>query len=308
MHAEHEHYHHDGAENNAAMHRFAVFIRDAAHGGVRQADNAEADQHRKGAEERRVDNVADSFRRHQLRIDSAQFGYRRIKPARLMNHGEQQQKGAHQHHQALHSVVEHAGAKAAEGGVERDSAAENQQAGIVRNTCSGLQQSRAADKLHRHRADKGHQQADARQPDQQRAAIAGIKHIVQRHRIIAARQNSEFLPQHAERQPDRRHLNHRQQYPAKTIFIGRAGSANKRTGTDIGGGDGHRQYKPAHGAAAEKIFSEKTALTLFAHGKHRQPGDQRQVSQQRKNDFTFHRYPLTAYRETPDVPSTSTAR
>jgi hypothetical protein len=45
MHAKHQDRHHDGADDNAAVHRFAVFIGDTAHGGMRQANHAEADQH-----------------------------------------------------------------------------------------------------------------------------------------------------------------------------------------------------------------------------------------------------------------------
>ncbi len=84
--------------------------------------------------------------------------------------------------QTLHRIIQHAGAEAAESGVERDTDTENQQTGFVRDACGGFQQSRAADKLHGHRTDKRNQQAEARQPYQQTALIAGEQHIVERYR------------------------------------------------------------------------------------------------------------------------------
>ncbi len=111
-----------------------------------------------------------------------------------MNHREQQQKCANQHHDALHGVIEHAGTESAKSGVERNSAAKNQQTGIIRNACGGFEQPRTANKLHRHGTDKGNQQTQTRQPDQQRALIAGVEHVIQRHRIMFTRQNGKLFP------------------------------------------------------------------------------------------------------------------
>lgn len=61
-----------------------------------------------------------------------------------VDHAYQQHDRADQHYHALHRVVEHAGAKAAIGGIQRDADPEDQQAGIVRNTGSRLQQAGAA--------------------------------------------------------------------------------------------------------------------------------------------------------------------
>ncbi len=171
-----------------------------------------------------------------------------------MHHANQQHDGADKHHHALHGVVEHAGTKAAVGRVERDADTKDQQAGLVRNTRRRLQQPCAADKLHRHCADKRHQQANTCQPHQQAAPVAAKQHVVKGYRVVAPGQNGKFLAQNTQRQPDRRQLDHRQQHPAEAIFIGRAGTANKRAGADIGGGQRHRQHHAAHGAAAEEVF------------------------------------------------------
>ena len=156
-----------------------------------------------------------------------------------MNDANQQDDSADQHHHSLERVVEDAGTKTAERGIERDTHAKNQQTGFVGNTRCGFQQPRPADELHRHCPDKRHQKAQAREPDQQTALVAGKEHIVQGYGIIAARQNGEFLTQNPQRKPDRRKLDHRQKHPAEAIFIGRAGAAYKRTGADIGSGKRH---------------------------------------------------------------------
>ncbi len=153
-----------------------------------------------------------------------------------MNHGEQQQKGASQHHNTLHSIVQHAGTKAAESGIDRNGAAEDDQAGIVGNAGSRLQQPGPANKLYGHGTNKGHQQAQAGQPNQQRAAKTRIQHVVQRNGIMPAGKNGKFFAEDTQRQPDGRHLHHRQQHPAKTIFIGRTGPTNKGACADISGG------------------------------------------------------------------------
>ena len=115
-----------------------------------------------------------------------------------VNHRNQQQHGADQHHQPLHGVIEHAGAEAAKGGIQRDADTEDQQTGVVRNTGGGFQQARAADKLHRHGTQKRHQQTETGQPDQQTTLIAAVKHVVQGNGVVAARQNGKLLAQHAE--------------------------------------------------------------------------------------------------------------
>ncbi|MNF05626.1 hypothetical protein D3C80_2054020 [compost metagenome] len=95
-----------------------------------------------------------------------------------MDHRHQQQHGADQHYQALHGIVQHAGTKAAKGGIQRDADAKDQQAGVVRDACSGFQQACAADKLHRHGPEERHQQTETGQPDQQAALIAPVQHVV----------------------------------------------------------------------------------------------------------------------------------
>ena len=110
-----------------------------------------------------------------------------------VDHAYQQHDRADQHYHALHRVVEHAGAKAAIGGIQRDADPEDQQAGIVRNTGSRLQQAGAADKLDGHGADKGHQQTQAGQPDQQAALIARKQHVIEGDSIIATRKDGEFF-------------------------------------------------------------------------------------------------------------------
>lgn len=111
-----------------------------------------------------------------------------------VDHAYQQHDRADQHYHALHRVVEHAGAKAAIGGIQRDADPEDQQAGIVRNTGSRLQQAGAADKLDGHGADKGHQQTQAGQPDQQATLIARKQHVIEGDSIIATRKDGEFSP------------------------------------------------------------------------------------------------------------------
>ncbi|SUI44259.1 Uncharacterised protein [Serratia marcescens] len=225
-----------------------------------------------------------------------------------MDHRHQQQHGADQHHQPLHGVVQHAGAEAAEGGVQRDADAEDQQAGVVRNAGGGLQQACAADELHRHGAEERHQQAEAGQPHQQAALVAAIQHVIESNGVVAPRQDGEFLAQHAERQPHRRQLDHRQQHPAQAIFVGGARPADKRTGADVGGGQGHRQHKAAHRAVAEEIFAEEVSVLAAPIGVHRQAEHQQQVGDQRQDHFSLHRGPPAKCRGTPCAPSASTGR
>ena len=130
---------------------------------------------------------------HQLDVDRLQRLYRMANPGGV-DHAHQQHDRADQHYHALHRVVEHAGAKAAIGGIQRDADPEDQQAGIVRNTGSRLQQAGAADKLDGHGADKGHQQAQAGQPDQQATLIARKQHVIEGDSIIATRNFSPARP------------------------------------------------------------------------------------------------------------------
>ena len=115
-----------------------------------------------------------------------------------MDHANKQHNGANQHHQPLHGVVQHAGAKAAEGGVERNADAKNQQTCFIRNTRRGFQQTRTADKLHGHRTNERNQQTQTRQPHQKTTLVAGKQHIVQRHCIVAARKNRKLLAENTE--------------------------------------------------------------------------------------------------------------
>ena len=227
MHAKHQDRHHDGADNDAAMHGFAVFVGDTAHCGMWQTNNAEADQYPKRGHKGWREDILRALRGHQLDVDRLQRLYRMANPPGGVDHAHQQHDRADQHYHALHRVVEHAGAKAAIGGIQRDADPEDQQAGIVRNTGSRLQQAGAADKLDGHGADKGHQQTQAGQPDQQATLIARKQHVIEGDSIIATRKDGEFFPQHAQRQPDGGELDHRQQHPAQAVFIGGAGSADK---------------------------------------------------------------------------------
>ena len=90
-----------------------------------------------------------------------------------MDHANKQHNGANQHHQPLHGVVQHAGAKATKGGVERNADAKNQQTCFIRNTRRSFQQARTADKLHGHRTNERNQQTQTRQPHQQTTLVAG---------------------------------------------------------------------------------------------------------------------------------------
>ncbi len=215
-----------------------------------------------------------------------------------MYHAHQQHNGANQHHHALHGIVEHAGAESPKRGVERNTDTKNQQPGFVRDPGGGFKQARAADKLHSHGADKGHQQAQAGQPDQQAALIAGKQHVVKRYGVVAARQNRKFFPQNTQREPDGRKLDHRQQHPAQSVFIGRTRAANKGAGADIGGGQGHRQHNTAHRAAAEEILIQESARRPFAHGINGQAKNNKQIRDERQDHFKLHyRYPPAEYRD-----------
>lgn len=132
-----------------------------------------------------------------------------------VDHAYQQHDRADQHYHALHRVVEHAGAKAAIGGIQRDADPEDQQAGIVRNTGSRLQQAGAADKLDGHGADKGHQQTQAGQPDQQATLIARKQHVIEGDSIIATRKDGEFFPS-TPSDSQMAGADHRQQHPAQS--------------------------------------------------------------------------------------------
>ena len=198
-----------------------------------------------------------------------------------MYHANKQHNGANQHHQPLHGVVQHAGAKAAKGGIQRNADTENQQPGFIRNTRRGFQQARTADKLHGHRTNERNQQTQTRQPHQKTTLVAGKQHIVQRHRIVAARKNCELLAENTERKPDCRKLNHRQQYPPQAVFISSSRPADKRTGTDIGRGERHRQHNTAHRAAAEEILIKEGASAPFTHRINRDTEHHHQIGDQR---------------------------
>ena len=215
-----------------------------------------------------------------------------------MYHAHQQHKGANQHYHALHGVVKHAGAESAKGGIERNTDPKNQQARFIGNTGCGFKQARAADKLHGHSPHEGHQQAQAGQPDQQAALVAGKEHVIEGNGIIATRQDSEFLPQNAQREPDGGELDHRQQYPAQPIFIGRTRTANKGAGADIGGGQGHRQHNTAHRAAAKKILVQECARCPFAHGVNREAKNDKKIRDEGQDHFKLHyRHPPAEYRD-----------
>ena len=209
------------------MHGFAVFVGDTAHGGMREAYHAEADQHPTRGHKGWREDIFRPLRGHQLDIDRLQGLYRMANPAGGVDHPHQQHDRADQHHHALHGVVEHAGAKAAISGIQRDADAEDQQTGIVGNTRSRLQQAGAADKLDGHGANEGYQQTQAGQPDQQTTLVARKQHVIEGDGVVTARKNGEFFSQYAQRQPDGGKLDHCQQHPAQAVFIGGAGSADK---------------------------------------------------------------------------------
>ncbi len=80
MHAKHQDRHHDGADNDAAMHGFAVFVGDTAHCGMWQTNNAEADQHPKRGHKGWREDIFRALRGHQLDVDRLQRLYRMANP------------------------------------------------------------------------------------------------------------------------------------------------------------------------------------------------------------------------------------
>ncbi|MNG79663.1 hypothetical protein D3C78_1564920 [compost metagenome] len=83
---------------------------------------------------------------------------RAVQAACRVDHRNQQQYRAYQHHQPLHGIVQHAGTEAAKRGVQRNTDTKYQQASVVRNARRSLEQTCAADKLDRHRPKEGDQQ------------------------------------------------------------------------------------------------------------------------------------------------------
>ena len=76
-----------------------------------------------------------------------------------MHNADQQDDSADKHNHALHRIVQHAGAESAKRGIQRNADSEDDQACLVGNTRRRFQQACPADKLYRHCANKGHQQA-----------------------------------------------------------------------------------------------------------------------------------------------------
>ena len=206
VHPQHQYRHHDGADDNPAMHRLTVFIRDTANGGMRQANHPKTDQHPEGGHKGWRQDIVCTVRRDQLRINLLQRIDGVMQSASSMYHANQQHDGANQHHHTLHGVVEHASAEAAEGGVQRNGDAKDQQAVLILNARCRLQQACAADKLHRNRPDESNQQADTGNPHHRAVLVARLQHVIEGNRVIASCQNGELLTEYPQRQPDRRHL------------------------------------------------------------------------------------------------------
>ncbi len=112
MHTEHQNRHHDGANNDPAVYGLAVFIRDTAYGGMRQADDAETDQHPERGHESRREDIIGAVWRYQLRIDLLERFYRLMQATGGMDYANQQDDRSDQHHHPLHGIVEYAGAEA----------------------------------------------------------------------------------------------------------------------------------------------------------------------------------------------------
>ncbi|SAG82108.1 Uncharacterised protein [Enterobacter hormaechei] len=163
-----------------------------------------------------------------------------------MHDTHQQNESANEHHHPLHRVVEYAGAEPAKRGIQRDTHTENDQARLIGDTGCRLQQTCAADKLHRHCANKRHQQTQACQPYQQATLIASKQHIVQRYGIVATGQNGKLFTQYAQREPNGRQLDHGQQYPAQPVLISGARATDKRAGADVSSGQRHGQHDATH--------------------------------------------------------------
>ncbi len=163
-----------------------------------------------------------------------------------MHDTHQQNESANEHHHSLHRVVQNAGTEPAKRGVQRDTHTENDQTRLVGDPGCRFQQTCAADKLHRHRTNKRHQQTQACQPYQQATLIAGKQHIVQRHGIVATGQNGKLFTQYAQREPDGRQLDHGQQYPAQSVLISGARATDKRAGADVSSGQRHGQHDATH--------------------------------------------------------------
>ncbi|MNH36872.1 hypothetical protein D3C79_977110 [compost metagenome] len=72
MHTEHQDRYHNGADDDAAMHCLAVFVRDTAYGGMRQTNHPEADQYPEGGHKGRGEDVIRALRGDQFWIDSLQ--------------------------------------------------------------------------------------------------------------------------------------------------------------------------------------------------------------------------------------------
>ena len=176
---------------------------------MRQADNAEANQHPERGHKGGGQDIIRTVRRHQLWVDPLQCVHRLMQAAGSMDDTNQQDDRPDQHHHSLHRIVEYAGAEAAESGIQRDGDPKDQQTGFVLDPGSGFQQARAANKLHRDGPDKGHQQADAGNPYHRAALVARLQHIVKGNSIVASRQDRELLAEDPEREPDRRYLDHR---------------------------------------------------------------------------------------------------
>ena len=126
----------------------------------------------------------------------------------------------------------------------------------------GLEQPRAADELRRHRREEEQDQADGRDDDQHRAAVALAQKVVDRDGVDAAGDDGELFAEHAQRQPGRGHLNHRQQHPAQPRLVGHAGAADEARRRRVRGDQRHRQHKAAHAAAADEVFAEEIFASL----------------------------------------------
>ena len=124
-----------------------------------QANHPKAHQHPERGHKGWRKDVIRALRRDQFRVDGFQRFDGVAQATSSMHNAHQQNKGANKHHQTLHRIVQHAGAESAKRGIQRNADSEDDQACLVGNTRRRFQQACPADKLHRHCANKGHQQA-----------------------------------------------------------------------------------------------------------------------------------------------------
>ena len=87
---------------------------------MRQADDAETDQHPERGHKGWREDIIGAVGRHQLRVDLLECFYRLMQASGGMHYTNQQDDRSDQHHHPLHGIVEYAGAETAKSGVERN--------------------------------------------------------------------------------------------------------------------------------------------------------------------------------------------